>query len=742
MKSPSFGIGSSRLTGVSIGLVGSPGLLKLPFGSYSASLVGSFPIPSFSSDASICVLIFKPSAMFRTFKSRGGSKDEKQVAVPPVYHGLSEPSNIRLIHIAPGAQHEPIALFMFEASPNDAYQALSYVWGDPRVTLPITLNDRPFKITANLHTFLRRLRHPTQPTGPFWADAICINQKDNEEKSIQVTMMDKIYSSASRAIVWLGEEEEDTHLAFELINTIAGNARRAMMTLSNTLPPQLKCQTTTNWAVEIGRVMMEVENVNQILHELYMESASPDGRLAQIGAWKAAYKQWSKPWFSRIWTVQEFMLPNFIDILCGSRVLDTSSMSICSTMIVHAMRRNFHPPSINLIGPANMFNVISGLRTIWLRDLSRIQPRISLLEMVVLHRDRHASDPRDKIFALSAITQPSTFGVDYSKTVQEVYCSFATEMIKEGKIADIFQNAYSKDGIKDLPSWVPDWSVITPVPTMGKVILARLMGASMTAAGKSLLPVIPLPHGIPLTLYKGAGGTEDVVSRFSNNNRSLYLHGIILDTITRLIPSEFRKTPSSVSKLLDTLSKDMPSLNIIRSPGQTREEALYRTFTKDTAFALSIGDTVIRIPPDVSLSKAKAEAGDDGKATISVPRIPDSSPFNRLIMSSEPQLLKPQDIGLGKILFITKKGYIGIARKDVVKKGDVVALIKGVRVPVVLRTVKQEFQLKDGFGYGTCSHLNTYVIETDGNAVHAIMDGEVMADVRSGKLKWREIEIR
>lgn len=146
---------------------------------------------------------------FRAFKSRGGLKDKKQVAAPPVYHRFSEPTNIRLIHMAPGVPHEPMALFMFKALPNDAYQALYYAWGDPRVTLPITLNDCPFKITANLHSFLRQLRHRAQPAGPFWADAICVNQKDHEDKSVQVAMMDKIYSSASKAIVWLAEDEDD-----------------------------------------------------------------------------------------------------------------------------------------------------------------------------------------------------------------------------------------------------------------------------------------------------------------------------------------------------------------------------------------------------------------------------------------------------------------------------------------------------------------------------------------------------
>lgn len=36
-------------------------------------------------------------------------------------------------------------------------------------------------------------------------DAVCINQNDDAEKSIQVMMMGKIYSQALQALVWLSE---------------------------------------------------------------------------------------------------------------------------------------------------------------------------------------------------------------------------------------------------------------------------------------------------------------------------------------------------------------------------------------------------------------------------------------------------------------------------------------------------------------------------------------------------------
>lgn len=48
----------------------------------------------------------------------------------------------------------------------------------------------------------------------IWIDAVCINQADDEERSSQVAIMDRIYYHASHLTVWLGEgPSECEHLA-------------------------------------------------------------------------------------------------------------------------------------------------------------------------------------------------------------------------------------------------------------------------------------------------------------------------------------------------------------------------------------------------------------------------------------------------------------------------------------------------------------------------------------------------
>jgi hypothetical protein len=59
------------------------------------------------------------------------------------------------------------------------------------------------KITANLHSALSRFRLNSH-NRCFWADAVCINQVDPEEKSRQIPLMPRIYRNASKVLVWLG----------------------------------------------------------------------------------------------------------------------------------------------------------------------------------------------------------------------------------------------------------------------------------------------------------------------------------------------------------------------------------------------------------------------------------------------------------------------------------------------------------------------------------------------------------
>jgi hypothetical protein len=125
---------------------------------------------------------------------------------------------IRLLSLVPGRNNEPIAceLFTVDLESRPSYEAISYVWGHPHEdddpsewtqTISITLDRIPFSVRMNLHNCLRDVRLETT-SRVLWIDAVCINQRDTEEKSCQIQMMGDIYRSSRQTLVWLGHDRE------------------------------------------------------------------------------------------------------------------------------------------------------------------------------------------------------------------------------------------------------------------------------------------------------------------------------------------------------------------------------------------------------------------------------------------------------------------------------------------------------------------------------------------------------
>ncbi|KAI1857576.1 uncharacterized protein JN550_013145 [Neoarthrinium moseri] len=89
-----------------------------------------------------------------------------------------------------------------------SYIALSYEWGSPDFSESVIVNNVTYPITANLFGALKALQSLTDATY-LWVDALCINQHDQIEKSIQVRRMKNIYQKASRVVAWNPDWDDD-----------------------------------------------------------------------------------------------------------------------------------------------------------------------------------------------------------------------------------------------------------------------------------------------------------------------------------------------------------------------------------------------------------------------------------------------------------------------------------------------------------------------------------------------------
>jgi hypothetical protein len=142
-------------------------------------------------------------------------------AVPYSYGPTLKGRKIRLLHILTGSGEEAINCSLVEASLDEGhvYRALSYTWGDCSQAQPICCDGRRLMVTESLHSALWRIREQ-KLASVLWADAVCINQSNDDEKTTQVRMMQDIYSQADTGIVWLGDSKDTDEAALELMEQV------------------------------------------------------------------------------------------------------------------------------------------------------------------------------------------------------------------------------------------------------------------------------------------------------------------------------------------------------------------------------------------------------------------------------------------------------------------------------------------------------------------------------------------
>jgi hypothetical protein len=132
--------------------------------------------------------------------------DHKAKAFSYTSLDLSQRS-IRLLLLHPDrSESGHIECELRDATVDEDYVCLSYVWGQPDEGYTVTINGRPLRVRMNLYKFLQQARK--KDLGWLWIDALCIDQENLAERTHQVQQMGSIYSRASRVISWLGPSPE------------------------------------------------------------------------------------------------------------------------------------------------------------------------------------------------------------------------------------------------------------------------------------------------------------------------------------------------------------------------------------------------------------------------------------------------------------------------------------------------------------------------------------------------------
>ncbi|KAI0857780.1 HET-domain-containing protein [Xylaria cubensis] len=344
------------------------------------------------------------------------------------YHGLPANDYFRLATILPGNFNDDLVVtiedrrFLIDDLP--PYEALSYVWGSEDDKQPIQISNQAnvmLHVTRNLAVALRCLRLVDRPRD-MWVDAICIDQSNNDEKSLQVERMGEIYRLASRVIAWLGPEEDDSSHAMKWMHYVG-----SQITLDETqqLIPSEDCSDPD----------ISDQHVKLPLTERDLRSV---------------YYLICRPWFDRLWIRQEIYLANSEAVVrCGPQEVPWSAFHLALRCI------HFKHHSDSELGD-------QCVRRLWQLQgfIFQFLP-ISFVDLRDILGNCLCRDPRDRIYALQSMLRETERKFcprpDYTKPCTQLYQEIVQQMVSRTDNLSILRDCELAAGDPS-PSWIPTWT--------------------------------------------------------------------------------------------------------------------------------------------------------------------------------------------------------------------------------------------------------------------------------------------
>ncbi|KAI9901787.1 hypothetical protein N3K66_003604 [Trichothecium roseum] len=296
---------------------------------------------------------------------------------------------------------------------------------------------------------------PRDENGPeryVWADAVCINQGDVDEKTGQVSMMDRIYSAAACVAAWLGPADDHTEAAVKGFDILTSHRE------------QFAGSAIVPYGGDGDEANYERAGVPRITRE----------------QWDGMASVYQRQWFRRAWIVQEAVLPELLGLYVGRHLLSPDDVGAAAETIRERERRLGTSGSSSRYVPrdevgvpvewnaaefgkwrANLMGTKSGAR----EDRPAFRELFTLGRLLGDFRTFFASEPRDKVFAVYGLTNvfaSERARTDYRRSVAGVYTQAARRLVRETGSLEVLLRCYGAPAasrrVSDLPGWVPDWS--------------------------------------------------------------------------------------------------------------------------------------------------------------------------------------------------------------------------------------------------------------------------------------------
>jgi len=618
-------------------------------------------------------------------------------------------SEIRLLHLEPGQPSaarngaDPIHCFISYVSLDDkpAYTAISYRWsGEPRaILIRGSGTQHRLRVCANLEAALCQIQRHMQTSQlhlPIWADAICINQEDDTEKSWQVGMMRRVYEQAALTLVWLGEDDGE-------------RGEFALQKLRGFGDAYMSRQSPTRYFAHSDRDPFRlVEKAGELRSDM-LDDLTRLAKVDGVGqdaeqAWAAIALLLQREYWTRVWMIQEIALSPMVFILCGREVINGFYLAVAVTLF----QQHFNWPGLlvkvqrgepysNLlwwiasklmIGTQAMFMtrlLLSGSRG--QRDAAASSlpyghrsPLANLLCVAYLPSARFfATNRSDLVYALLSLSSDvDELGVspDYSLSDSELYSNVARSLLTKQQHAWVLSLNHHAKAIPDLPSWVPDWSVASPCVPLQRSRIHQITSIfSTTPIGRSAAPVpdeeFDASRGLPASEYPPCQSPRllalkvvfmDEIATVGNCYSELGLEGERLE----------KGRPDSRTQLW------LLELHRLLSGCSVGEEAGYQSAR--IARAAMTGHDIQQTTSLTGISPGTTL----GDVAPLVPEIVEG-----LLRQGTEHLYLPLSGVIytycrNRRAFLTSKGSLGVGPLDT-QVGDAAAVVTGARVPFLMR---------------------------------------------------------
>ncbi|KAK6067534.1 arylsulfatase [Seiridium cupressi] len=674
------------------------------------------------------------------------------------YQPLCSGQTIRILEIHPGKKEDLIDCtfhYLDLRYKHMDYQALSYVWGmGGTLTVSetgelvekqyfIRCNGHNKVIQGNLYGALEHMRSDTHPL-LLWADAICINQDDERERGHQVTLMNMIYTRAARVIIWLGQKDQIARSFWDhtTCHVAPDSAKKATeFDIFQEVPSQARALEDQDdmWKQLVCIYLDGVvpENEEQTFHAQESrykyrgpELTEPDSGIDS--SLHAAYKSrfwlsiadlFKKDWFWRVWVLQEAFLAQSAVVCWGQVEIDWRWVGLAASIL-----RTSYQNICDHMGIGGVYNAYHMFRMSRSSDLP--SPPASMTQLLRLTRQLGVTDPRDRLYGLLGIKTTDN-DPEHDSLFMPVDYSIESDIL------------WNRVAWKEIQS------------TNSLAILSSLQHSSEFAAGEETLGLdytlllwdtsdsFAASRGLPLHLF----GDSDSVSP-----QVLQAEGITVGTVgytgkymwhavdTSLLGSQhmgpFFASEIGLKLLSHTLvagRNTYGSLTSFEAETSLSGFSTYLLALHERYHESAAADNICQ-----SLTGLQFQAVQKAfhwKNPWICQKMKKSS--DAFCGQAHNFLESTITVCERRRLFLTLNGYLGLA-PDIVREGDIVAVLSGGEVPFLLRPLTGDEVDQTSMGTSLCPKNHDPPAKTHNGYrlvgecfVHGLMAGEAVDAVNS-----------